>query len=184
MAWTQAGGGERMTEGSLSEQRSDRLNVSVRRGWIIALLCLAVDQAFKWWMLAVYDIAARGVVQVTSFFDLVLVWNRGVSYGWFTQHSAAGRWLLVGLSLAVIIGLSIWLSINRRPLANLALGMIVGGAVGNLIDRLVHGAVADFFSFHAFGYSWYVFNIADVAIVAGVAALLYDCWQEGHGTDQ
>nr|WP_137390335.1 signal peptidase II [Rhodoligotrophos defluvii] len=152
-----------------------------RRGWAAALLSLAADQAFKWWMLAVYDIGSRGIVRVTSFFDVVLVWNRGISYGWFAQHGDAGRWLLIGLSALVILLLIGWLGLSRRPVANLGLGLIIGGAIANVIDRVVHGAVADFFSFHALGYSWYVFNIADVAIVAGVAVLLYDCWLEGRG---
>lgn len=169
-----------MTDQSLPAKRFDLWHKAARPGWIVALASLALDQAFKWWMLAVYNIGHRGVVEVTAFFDLVLVWNRGISYGWFTQHDEAGRWLLIGLTLAVMLLLVGWLGVSRRSHANLALGLIIGGAAGNLIDRIVHGAVADFFSFHAFGYSWYVFNIADVAIVIGVAALIYDCWREGR----
>ncbi|MGF7162348.1 signal peptidase II [Rhodoligotrophos appendicifer] len=169
-----------MTDGAVGSARAQPFGAAARLGWMVALFVLVIDQAFKAWMLFVYEITARGPIQVTSFFDLVLVWNRGISYGWFTQHSDEGRWLLIGLSLVVTVALIIWLGRTQRVLTIVALGMIIGGAIGNMIDRLVHGAVADFFSFHAAGYSWYVFNIADVAIVAGVVGLMYDCWREGR----
>lgn len=169
-----------MTEARALSARFSLFGASARLGWAAAFLTLAVDQAFKWWMLGPYDLARRGVVEVTSFFDLVLVWNRGVSYGWFTQSDDQGRWLLIGVSLVVVAAMVVWLAKSRRHLANLALGLIIGGALGNVIDRVVHGAVADFFSFHAFGYSWYVFNLADVAIVVGVALLILDSWREGR----
>src|SRR6185312_3333489 len=114
-------------------------------------------------------------IQVLPFFNLVMVWNKGVSYGLFAAHSAAGTALLVAFSLVAIAGLSWWLWLtDRRPVA-LGLGLVIGGAIGNnLIDRLIYGAVADFFHFYAFGYDWYVFNVADAAITLGVIALLYD----------
>ena len=125
-------------------------------------------------MINVYEIANKGRVEVTPFLDLVMVWNRGVSYGMFSQHGDTGRYLLTGFALLVAVALVFWLAHQVTLLAAVSLGLIIGGAVGNAIDRVNYGAVADFFSLHAFGYNWYVFNIADVAIVAGVIGLLYE----------
>ena len=133
---------------------------------------ILVDQAHKAWMLGPFAIDEKGRVAVTSFLDLVMVWNRGVSYGLLTQHGDFGRWVLVlvGIGGAVLFGW--WLLQTRRLLSSAALGLIIGGAMSNVIDRLVHGAVADFFLLHAGGFEWYVFNLADVWIVAGVVGLL------------
>lgn len=146
----------------------------------IAALIVLIDQAHKAWMLYVYDIGARGVVRIASFFDLVLVWNPGISYGLFPQESALGRLGLIVFAFGASLALAAWLAHVTTRLAAASIGLIIGGAIGNAIDRIVHGAVADFFSFHAFGYQWYVFNIADVAIVAGVVGLLYDSVFGGH----
>ena len=145
----------------------------------VAVLVFAVDQLHKWWMLGPFDIAARQPVRVTPFFDLVLAWNRGISYGWFAQESDAGRWALIGISLVVTAGLWLWLARVRLPLPAAAIGLVIGGALANTMDRVVHGAVADFFLFHGFGYSWYVFNIADTAIFVGVGLLLYQSFSDG-----
>ena len=145
-----------------------------RLGLTVAAAVLAIDQLHKWWMLGPFDIAARQPVRVAPFFDLVLAWNRGISYGWFAQETETGRWALIGLSLTVTLGLWLWLARTRRPLAAVAIGLVIGGAIANTADRLVHGAVADFFLLHGFGFNWYVFNLADTAIVAGVALLLYE----------
>jgi signal peptidase II len=139
-----------------------------------------VDQANKAWMLYVYDIAARGIVRIASFFDLVLVWNRGISYGLFPQESGLGRLGLILFAFGASAGLAAWLARVDTKLTAVSIGLIIGGAIGNAIDRILYGAVADFFSLHAFGFQWYVFNIADAAIVAGVAGLLYDSLFRGH----
>lgn len=141
----------------------------------LAVLTVAIDQAHKWWMLLVYGIEERGRVAVTSFLDLVYVKNLGVSYGMFTQDSPQGQWLLAGFAALAGLAMAIWLArgVTDRLVAA-SLGLIIGGAFSNAIDRLVLGGVADFFSLHAFGFYWYVFNIADAAIVAGVCGLLYD----------
>ncbi|MFC0217846.1 signal peptidase II [Pseudochelatococcus lubricantis] len=143
-------------------------------GIIAALATLVLDQATKLWVYHVLDIATRGAVEVTPFFNIVLVWNRGVSYGLFQQDSDLGRWLLVGVSVGAAIVMAVWARRARTTLVGVSLGLILGGAVGNAIDRSVYGAVLDFLHLHAFGFSWYVFNVADAAIVAGVAGLLYD----------
>lgn len=125
-------------------------------------------------MLNVYDIGAKGRVEVTPFLDLVLVWNRGVSYGLFQQDSETGRLLLIGMTIIAVALILVWLFRTKNFVASLALAFIAGGAVGNLVDRILYGAVADFFSFHAYGFYWYVFNLADTAIVAGVIGLVYE----------
>ena len=151
-----------------------------RLGLAIALVTFALDQVHKWWMLGPFDIAARQPVRVAPFFNLVLTWNTGISYGLFAQESDAGRWALIGLSLLVTGGLWLWLARTRRPIAAAGLGLVIGGALANTTDRVVYGAVADFFLFHGFGFSWYVFNIADAAIVAGVGLLLYESFTDGR----
>jgi signal peptidase II len=149
-----------------------------RPGVIAALAVLALDQASKFWLLKVFDIAHRGVVKVTPFFDLVLAWNVGISFGWFQNDSPVVQIILMIIKAVAVIILAIWMARSRTLTATIALGLIIGGAIGNAIDRFVHGAVVDFAQFHVqiggITYNWYVFNLADAAIVAGVAALLYD----------
>jgi len=143
-------------------------------GALIAVLAFASDRLHKWWMLQVYGIELRGKVEITPFFDLVMAWNKGVSYGLFQAESAGGRVVLIGFALGVVMGLGLWLARVIHPLMAVALGLIIGGAVGNVYDRFAFGAVADFFSFHAFGFYWYIFNIADVWIVLGVALIILE----------
>lgn len=149
-------------------------------GLMVAVLTVLADQGNKAWMLYVYDIGAKQTVAVTPFLDLVLVWNKGISYGLLPQDSALGRIGLIAFAIVASLALIVWLARITTPLAAVAIGLIIGGAIGNAIDRSVYGAVADFFALHAFGFEWYVFNIADVAIVAGVIGLLYDSLFGGH----
>src|SRR6202035_2270449 len=154
------------------------LTSRLRPGIIAALAVLALDQASKAWLLFVFDIGHRGAVAVTPFFDLVLAWNTGISYGWFQGEGAAGQAVLLAVNIVAVIVLAIWMARSRTLLATVALGLIIGGAIGNAIDRFTYGAVVDFALFHVqIGgkpFYWYVFNLADVAIVAGGAALVYD----------
>ena len=149
-------------------------------GLVFALLAFLGDQGFKLMMLGIFDMASWPYrrIEIAPFFDIVLAWNRGISYGWFAQHSEAGRWALIGVTSLISVGLWLWLARQRRPLPAAAIGLILGGAVANIFDRIVHGAVADFFWFHVGRFSWYVFNLADVAIVAGAALLLYDSFKD------
>jgi signal peptidase II len=154
------------------------LSPHLRPGIIAAIVVLALDQASKLWLLNMFDIARRGAVKLTPFFDLVLAWNVGISFGWFQNESPVAQISLMVIKAVAVIVLGIWMAWSRTLIATVALGLIIGGAVGNAIDRLAYGAVVDFALFHLqFGektYNWYVFNLADAAIVAGVAALLYD----------
>jgi signal peptidase II len=149
-------------------------------GLSVATLVVLIDQANKAWMLYVYDLGTRGTVTITPFFDLVLVWNQGISYGLLPQEGMLGRLGLILFALGASLALTVWLASLTSKLAAVSIGLIIGGAIGNAIDRVVYGAVADFFSFHAFGLEWYIFNIADTAIVAGVVGLLYDSLFRGH----
>ncbi|HEY3637605.1 MAG TPA: signal peptidase II, partial [Rhizomicrobium sp.] len=113
-------------------------------------------------------------VSVLPFFDLVMVWNPGISYGLLPARGFIGTAILALFSVAAVAGLGWWLWNSGRRLLAVSLGLIIGGAIGNLIDRLIYGRVADFFHFYVHGYDWYVFNVADCAITLGVVALLYD----------
>ena len=150
----------------------------VRAGVIAAIAVLVLDQASKFWLLSVFDLAHRGAVKVTPFFDLVLALNVGISFGWFQSDGLLAQAALMLIKVVAVIVLAVWMARSQTLLATLALGLIIGGAVGNAIDRFTYGAVVDFALFHiqmaGKTYEWYVFNLADVAIVAGVAALLYD----------
>lgn len=144
-------------------------------GLSAAALAFALDQGSKLWLLHGFDIGARQLpIPLAPFFDLTMAWNKGVSYSWFTADSRLGWAMLVAVTLAATGFLSVWMWRATTALTAASLGLIVGGALGNLVDRLAYGAVADFFHFHVGQFSWYVFNIADVAIVAGVAGLLYE----------
>ena len=154
------------------------MNSYLRPGIIAAIIALALDQASKLWLLYGFDLARRGAVKVTPFLDLVLAWNVGISFGWFQSDSPVAQIILMVIKAAAVIVLAIWMARSRTLIATVALGLIIGGAIGNTIDRFAYGAVVDFVLFHVqIGgktFHWYVFNLADVAIVAGVAALLYD----------
>ena len=150
----------------------------LRAGIIAAVATLVADQASKLWLLKVFDLAHRGIVKVTPFFDLWLAWNIGISFGWLQNDSQAAQLALMAVKAIAVVALAIWMARSHTFLATVALGLIIGGAIGNGIDRLAYGAVVDFALFHieiaGNTFNWYVFNLADVAIVAGVAALLYD----------
>jgi signal peptidase II len=141
-------------------------------------MTLGLDQASKLWLLDVFDIAHRGTVRITPFFDLVLAWNIGISFGWFQNDSQIAQIALMAVKAIAVLALAVWMARSTTLLATISLGLIIGGAIGNAIDRFVYGAVVDFALFHVQiagkTFNWYVFNLADVAIVAGVAALLYD----------
>lgn len=145
-----------------------------RLGLAALLATLVLDQAAKLGLYLGTDLVLTQPWRFGPYADVVVVWNRGVSYGLFQQEGGVGRWLLVALSLAAAIGLSVWMTRTGSRLLGTALGLIAGGALGNAIDRAAYGAVFDFVHLHVGAWSWYVFNIADAAIVAGVAGLVLD----------
>ena len=144
-----------------------------RLGLIVAVLTLAVDQASKLWLLYGYGLPSRYPVSLAPWFDLTVVWNYGISYGMFQQTTDLGRWLLTGFQLVAALALGVWMWRTLGKMTALGLGLIVGGAIGNAIDRLAYGAVFDFAHIHVGTFNWYVFNLADAAIVLGVPCLLY-----------
>lgn len=153
---------------------------SRRIGLAVAVLGLIADQATKMWVMHATDLPAGGQINILPVLDFVLVWNHGISYGLFQQEDPAGKWALIAFTVVATIALAVWMLRTDRRFAAFSLGLVVGGAVGNLIDRLVYGAVVDFVYFHVLDFSWYVFNVADALIVAGVAGLLYDSFRPGH----
>jgi signal peptidase II len=145
----------------------------LRTGLLLALLVIVLDQLTKWLVLAPLDLANQ-TIAVTSFFNMVLVWNRGVSFGMFNQAGAMGPWILTALAVAVVIGLLYWLRQADNRVTLTGLGLVIGGALGNVIDRIRFGAVVDFLDVHIAGYHWPAFNVADAAICVGAGLLLID----------
>ena len=145
----------------------------VWQGLGLAALVAALDQLSKWIIVA-HVMNPPVQIEVTSFFNLVLAHNRGVSFGMFAAGSELGKWILVGLALMISGFLVRWLFQSSSPFSIIALGLILGGAVGNVIDRVLVGAVVDFLDFHAFGTHWPAFNVADTTIFLGAAGLIFE----------
>jgi signal peptidase II len=148
-----------------------------RFGLAVAAIACLLDQAGKLYLLRVVDLADHPI-RLGPFFDFILTKNPGISYGLLQTQTALGAWLLLGFKAVAVVLLWLWLARSKDRLTALSLGLIIGGAVGNAIDRLAYGWVADFVFFHVstatWQFRWYVFNLADVAIVAGVIGLLYE----------
>jgi lipoprotein signal peptidase len=149
-------------------------------GVVAGLSVLVADQASKAWVLNGLRLPELGSVDLLPMLSLTMVWNRGITFGLFNGAGGgvAEAVVLGAIALAVVVALAMWLRRAESRLVALALGSIAGGAVGNVIDRVRFGAVVDFIHAHAFGWSWYVFNVADAAIVCGVAALVLDGWRD------
>jgi signal peptidase II len=158
---------------------SGALATPKKLGLWVAGVTFILDQASKLWLLFVFDLAMNGPIDLGPNAELVLAWNRGISYGLFQQESDIGRWLLVVVSLGAVVWLGRWLWRETGRVAAVSLALIIGGALGNVVDRVAYGAVADFVHLTAGNYSWYIFNVADAAIVAGVVGLLYDSIRPG-----
>ena len=160
------------------DRQNGASRAQIRLGLVWLVVTIVADQAHKLWSIFGLQLKPSDRFALTPFLDVVYVINRGISYGMFQMGTRTGQWLLVGFAALVAVVLCVWLVRGQHSrIAAASIGMIAGGAIGNAIDRLHLGGVADFFSLHAFGFYWYVFNIADVAIVAGVAGLLYDSWR-------
>lgn len=147
-----------------------------RIGMLTALAVVAADQASKWWIVetVMAPMAPPREIVITPFFSLVMVWNRGITFGIFADGPGAAKWVLSAVSLVIVVILAAWLVRASRPWVGAAIGAVIGGAVGNVIDRFRYGAVADFLDFHIGGWHWPAFNLADSAIVIGVMFLLVD----------
>jgi signal peptidase II len=152
--------------------------LATRIGLLVAVVILVLDQASKWWILEVLNLPLLRQVVLLPVLSLTMVWNRGVTFGLLSGFGEWGYLLLTAVSLVVVAALGVWLRRAETRLAAIAIGAVVGGAIGNVIDRLRFGAVVDFIHAHVdtpWGeFSWYVFNVADAAIVCGVVALIID----------
>ena len=146
----------------------------------LAVLTIVLDQLSKWWVLYVFDLPSKASVPVGGPFSLTMVWNKGVSFGLLRAEQDLTRWALVVFSLAVAAFLAVWARKIEKPLLAIAVGLVMGGAVGNAIDRARFGAVADFLDFKALYFPW-VFNVADSAITVGVVLLLLDSLRSDGG---
>ncbi len=150
-----------------------RSSNGLRPGLVVAALVILFDQATKWWIIEVVMQPPR-IIELTPFFNLVMGWNRGVSFGLFDGDSALNVWILPLVALAIVAALVVWLRRVQGAWLAFAIGLVIGGALGNVVDRLRFGAVADFLDFHIAGYHWPAFNVADSGITVGVAMLVLD----------
>ncbi|SDC94746.1 signal peptidase II [Belnapia rosea] len=150
----------------------------MRLGLAMAALLLVADQASKWWVLEVLDLPTRRSLPLIEAgplgLDLTMVWNRGVTFGLLSGEGSLNHVILAMVAAAIAVFLLRWMARAENRVVAVALGAVVGGAVGNVIDRLRFGAVVDFIDAHGWGWHWYVFNIADAGIVCGVGVLLAD----------
>ena len=154
----------------------------VSLGLLVAVLAIGADQVTKWWILASVMDPPR-IINVTPFFNVVLVWNRGISFGMFSNESMAGVWILSLLALIIVGFLFNWLRKAESKRVAISLGLIIGGALGNVIDRAVHSAVLDFLDFYIGSVRWPAFNAADSFITVGAILLILDSLFS-RGSDQ
>ena len=152
-------------------------------GLSVGATVVVLDQLTKWLIRDVVLDTAR-YIEVTGFFNIVEVWNRGVSFGLFASDSPWTPYLLSALAIAISIVLTFWLRKAETTFLALALGFVIGGAIGNVFDRFIWGRVYDFLDFHAAGYHWPAFNVADAAISVGVALILLDGFIAKRGDER
>lgn len=145
---------------------------STRLGLFAAVLVLAADQLSKWWVLNGIDLPDHGPVVLLPVLDLTMVWNRGVTFGMLNGLGAWSGPVIAIVALVIVAALGLWLRRATSAWTAVAIGAVAGGAIGNVMDRLRHGAVVDFIHAHVGAWSWYVFNVGDAAIVCGVIALV------------
>ena len=146
----------------------------LRRGLVVAVLVALADQLSKSWVLDRFTAEAPRLLPVTPFFNLVLTWNRGMRFGLFNNDAARNALVFSVLAVLIVGALLVWLSRVRETLLSIAIGLVVGGAAGNVVDRLGRGAVVDFLDFHVAGWHWFAFNLADAAICVGVGLMVID----------
>jgi signal peptidase II len=148
----------------------------MRLGLAVAAIVVIADQLSKNWVLGVFSGRGVGdrVLPVTPFFNLVLTWNSGMSFGLFNNDAALNAVVFTAVAAVIVLGLLVWLARTREPLLAVAIGLVIGGAIGNVIDRLLRGAVVDFLDFHLAQWHWFAFNLADAAICVGVGLMVID----------
>ena len=163
---------------SPSSMQAPELRSRLQNGLALAAVTAGLDQTSKWAIMHILDLETLRRVEILPFLDFAFIWNYGISYGLFSSGSETARWLLIGLTLAVTAYLARAMMTTLGPLTRLGYALIIGGALGNMADRIIHGAVVDFVSLHYAGYYWYVFNLADIWISLGVVLLVWGFWRE------
>lgn len=144
-----------------------------RLGFGVAAMVFLIDQLTKYWILAIVRLPERGAIEVLPVFRLTYVENIGVSMGLFRANDAMGRWLLVAVTAGIAAAVAVWIAREKVRADVIALGLILGGALGNIVDRVRFGYVVDFLHFFWGEHSFWVFNVADAAISTGVLLLLF-----------
>ena len=140
---------------------------------MIAIFAFFIDQLSKWWILA-FVMAPPKIIPVTPFFNLVLAWNKGVSFGMFSEQGDSSVWILSAIAILITLVLIFWLIKAKTIITAIGIGAIIGGAIGNVIDRLTHGAVLDFLDFYVNNFHWPAFNAADSFITIGAITLIWE----------
>ena len=140
--------------------------------FVLSLIAFVIDRVSKNEILSIFEENNLEKIFVNPFLDLFLVFNTGISYGLLGGESSFQKWLLIIVSVLIVAFLLIWMKDSTSRLVNISISFITGGALGNILDRILYGGVIDFISLHAYGYYWYIFNIADVFIVFGVILFL------------
>ena len=161
-----------------SSMQAPELRFRLHNGLAFAAVAVGLDQLSKWAIMHILDLETLRRIEILPFLDFAFIWNYGISYGFFSSGSEEARWLLIGLTMAVTAYLARAMMTTPGPLTRLGYALIIGGALGNLADRIIHGAVVDFVSLHYGGYYWYVFNLADIWISLGVVFLVWGFWRE------
>ena len=161
----------KLTEG---EGPENAFRLSENNLSILSIFIFLLDFFSKYFLINFYDLGSKGRVSITPFLDFILVLNPGISFGLFSSGEDIQRWILSILSIIIIFYLYYWARNSSSKLIKLSLFIMIGGALGNLFDRVFYGNVIDFISLHVFNYYWYVFNIADIAIVFGGLFVLID----------
>jgi signal peptidase II len=161
-----------------------RMPKPFKQGLLLAALVIVLDQLSKLWLMGWFGVTGPqdrvAAVPVTGFFDLVAVWNKGVSFSLFSNHDGSGAWILSLVALVITGFMLVWLWRAQGRLLVLGLGLVIGGALGNVIDRVRFGAVFDFLSFYYQSYAWPAFNVADSGISVGVGLLLLDSFLDSR----
>ncbi len=140
--------------------------------FVLSLIAFVIDRVSKNEILSIFEEDNLERIFVNPFLDIFLVFNTGISYGLLGGESSFQKWLLIIVSVLIVAFLLIWMKDSTSRLVNISISFITGGALGNILDRILYGGVIDFISLHAYGYYWYIFNVADVFIVFGVILFL------------
>jgi len=146
-----------------------------RAAYLVAICVIALDQLTKAWVVYGLNLPLHGHIDLTPIFDLTLVWNRGMSFGFGAGHGDVARWGFSIFAIAIAGGVAWWSRTIERPLLAWTLGLLMGGAIGNVIDRIRFGAVVDFLDFSGLGFPW-VFNVADSAITIGAVLIVIEAF--------